>query len=306
MPKTGYVALLGRPNVGKSTILNRLVGQKIAIVSEKPQTTRNRILGIRTESDSQVLFVDTPGIHRPEYRLNKRMMEDVYESMKDVDLLVQVVDVSESYGKGEEYVLSLVKQSGKPTILVLNKIDLVNRGKVLPIIEFYSRECEYQAVIPLSATKGDNVPALEKEIVENLPEGDFLYPPEYLTNLHERFLVSEIVREKVLHHTRKELPYCSAVLVEEFDEDDREDGFVRISASIIVEKEGQKKIVVGRAGRMIRQIGTEARPEIQELLVVPKIYLALNVKVIPNWRNRDTMLDQLGVRSGKYTEPMIN
>ncbi|MDA2926651.1 GTPase Era, partial [Acidobacteria bacterium AH-259-G07] len=169
MSKSGFVALIGRPNVGKSTILNRLIGQKIAIVSEKPQTTRNRILGVLTREDCQTIFVDTPGIHRPGYRLNKRMMEEVYDSLNGVDLVVQVVDVSESYGKGEEYVLDLVKKTQKPTILALNKVDLVNKGKILPVIEFYSRQFEYCEIIPLSATMGDNVESLQQKIKGNLP-----------------------------------------------------------------------------------------------------------------------------------------
>ncbi|MFQ5928920.1 MAG: GTPase Era, partial [Acidobacteriota bacterium] len=301
MSKSGFVAFIGRPNTGKSTILNRLIGQKIAIVSEKPQTTRNRILGVLTREDCQTIFVDTPGIHRPGYRLNKRMMEEVYDSLKGVDIVVQVVDVSESYGKGEEYVLNLVKKTQKATILALNKVDLVNKGKILPVIEFYSRQFEYCEIIPLSATMGDNVESLEQKIRENLPEGEFLYPPEYVTDQQERFLVSEIIREKVLHHTRQELPYSTAVLVEEFDESERQNGFARIVASIIVDKDSQKRIVIGRGGRMIRRIGTEARLDIQDFLAVRKVYLDLNVKVISGWRNQEHLLDELGVRSGSYT-----
>ncbi|MDA2929635.1 GTPase Era [Acidobacteria bacterium AH-259-O06] len=302
MSKSGFVALIGRPNVGKSTILNRLIGQKIAIVSEKPQTTRNRILGVLTREDCQTIFVDTPGIHRPGYRLNKRMMEEVYDSLNGVDLVVQVVDVSESYGKGEEYVLDLVKKTQKPTILALNKVDLVNKGKILPVIEFYSRQFEYCEIIPLSATMGDNVESLEQKIKGNLPEREFPYPHEYVTDQQERFLVSEIIREKLLHHTRQELPYSTAVLVEEFDESERQNGFARIVASIIVDKDSQKGIVIGRGGRMIRRIGTDARLDIQNFLAVRKVYLDLNVKVISGWRNQERLLDELGVRSGSYTD----
>lgn len=301
MPKSGFVALIGRPNVGKSTILNRLIGQKIAIVSDKPQTTRSRILGVRTHPDSQIVFVDTPGIHRPGFRLNERMMEEVYESVQGVDLLVQVVDVSERYGKGEEYALDLVRKAGKPSILALNKVDLVNKGKILPVIDFYNSQYGYREIIPISATKGDNIDVLERQIIEGLPEGKFLYPPDFLTDLTERFSVAEIIREKVLTHTREELPYCAAVLVEDFDESERERGFVRIVASIVVDKDSQKKIVIGRGGRMIKTIGTEARLEIQEFLDVPKVYLDLNVKVVPGWRNQEHLLNELGVRSGGYT-----
>ena len=302
MPKSGFVALIGRPNVGKSTILNRLVGQKVAIVSDKPQTTRNRILGVHTSQDSQMIFVDTPGIHRPGYLLNKRMMEEVYYSLHGIDLLIQVVDVSERYGKGEEYVLNLVQKTQKPTLLVLNKVDLISKGKVLPVIEFYSQQFEYRELIPLSATQGDNVEVLQEKIAEHLPAGELLYPPEYITDQPERFMVSEIVREKVLHHTRQELPYSTAVLVEEMDEDRREKGFLRITASVIVDKGNHKKIVIGRAGHMIKTIGREARLDLQDFLGVPKVYLELNVKVISGWRDQEYLLDELGVRSRHYTD----
>jgi GTP-binding protein Era len=294
------VALIGRPNAGKSTILNRLIGEKIAIVSDKPQTTRHRILGVRTRDESQAIFVDTPGIHRPGHRLNERMMEEVYDCLRDVDLIVQVLDASESYGKGEEYVLNLIQKTEKPTILALNKVDVINRAKVLPVIEFYSQQFEYRELIPLSAVQGDNFEVLEQKIAINLPEGDWQYPADYLTNQTERSIVSEIIREKVLHHTHKELPYSTAVLMEEFAEERREQGFVRILASIIVDKESQKKIVIGRAGRMIKTIGTEARLDIQEFLQVKKVFLDLNVKTIPGWRDREQLLNDLGVRSTDY------
>ena len=302
MPRSGVIALMGRPNVGKSTILNRLVGEKIAIVSDKPQTTRNRILGVRTSEDIQMIFVDTPGIHRPGYLLNQRMMEEVYDSIRGVDLLIQVVDVSERYGKGEKYVLSLVQKIRKPTILVFNKMDLINKGKVLPMMEFYSQQFEYGEIIPLSATQGDNVELLQEKIAENLPAGEWFYPSEYITDQPELFLVSEIVREKVLHHSRQELPYSTAVLVEEFDDSKRQKGFVRITASIIVDKHNHKKIIIGRAGRMIKTIGTEARLDLQNFLSVSKVYLELNVRVISGWRDQEHLLDELGVRSRLYTE----
>ncbi|MGH9339343.1 MAG: GTPase Era [Acidobacteriota bacterium] len=292
MTKSGFVALIGRPNSGKSTLLNRLIGQKVSIVSDKPQTTRSRALGIRTTADSQMAFVDTPGIHRPGYRLNERMMEIVYEVLRDVDLVVHLVDSSESYGKGEEYATDLVKQAEKPAILVLNKVDLVNKGKLLPIIDFYNQQYRYAEIIPLSAERGDNVGVLIEKIAEHLPEGPFLYPAEYVTDQQERFIASEIIREKVLSHTREELPYSTAVQIEEFDETEREGGFVRIAASIIVEKDGQKKIVIGRGGKMIKMIGTEARKEIQGFLDVRKVYLDLKVKVVTGWRNIEYLLNE--------------
>ena len=294
MPKAGLIALIGRPNSGKSTLLNRLIGQTVSIVSDKPQTTRHRILGIRTTPDCQMVFVDTPGVHRPGFRLNERMMEIVYEALREVNLVLHMVDMSERFGKGEKYVGDMVQQSQKPTILLLNKVDLINKGKLLPILEFYQQEHDYREMIPISATKGDNHEVLLEKLAENLPEGDFLYPAEYVTDQQEQSMVGERIREKVLHNTRQELPYASAVLLEEFDEEERKDGFVRITASIIVEKPGQKRIVIGRGGQMIKTIGTRSRKDIEKLLGVRQVYLELHVRVVPNWRNQENLLNRLG------------
>jgi GTPase len=291
--KSGFVALIGRPNSGKSTLLNRLIGQKVAIVSDKPQTTRSRVIGIRTTADTQICFVDTPGIHRPGYLLNERMMETVYESLKGVDLIVHLVDAAEKYGKGEQYVIDLVKSAQSPALLALNKVDLINKGRLLPIIDFYSKQFEYREIIPISATEGDNLEVLIDSIRSILPEGEFLYPPEYVTDQHERFITAEIIREKVLNNTREELPYSTAVLIDQFDESRREAGFVSITATVIVDKDSQKKIVIGRAGSMIKTIGTEARMELENFLDVRKLYLELNVKVVPGWRNQERLLDQI-------------
>ncbi len=292
----GRVALVGRPNAGKSTLLNRLIGEKIAIVSDKPQTTRHRILGIRTDGDVQMVFVDTPGIHRPGFRLNERMMETVYDSLRGVDLVVHLVDVSENYGKGEQYAVDLMRSVEVPRLLALNKVDLINKAKVLPIIEFYDQFGIYEEIIPISASRGENLEGLLESIERRLPEAPFLYPADQFTDQLERTLVAEIIREKVLQHTRKELPYATATKLELFDESRRQEGFVHIAASVVVERPGQKKIVIGRGGRMIKKIGTEARKEIQRLLDVPKVYLQLNVKEVPGWRNRDHLLEEFGVR----------
>lgn len=293
--KAGFVALLGRPNVGKSTLLNRVIGFKIAIVSDKPQTTRSRVLGVLNLPDAQVVFLDTPGIHRPGYRLNERMMEAVYEAMRGVDVILHMVDASEKFGRGEQFVLDLVKSAKARRFLLLNKVDAINKARVLPQIERYSGEAEYDEIIPLSALQGDNVDLLLRKIVDLLPEAEApLYPPDFVTDQSERFLVAELIREKVLERTRQELPYSTAVLIEEFDESRREEGFVRITASILVDKDGQKKIVIGRGGQMIKQIGVDARKEIEELLEVRRIYLDLNVKVEPGWRDREHLLDALG------------
>ncbi len=294
--RCGRVALVGRPNAGKSTLLNRLVGEKIAIVSDKPQTTRHRVLGILTEAASQIVFVDTPGIHRPGFKLNERMMDAVYDSLRGVDLAVHLVDVSENYGKGEEYAVALLRSAKIPRLLALNKVDQVKKGKILPVIEFYNEFGIYDEIVPISAERGDNVEALLESIRRRLPEAPFFYPVDQFTDQMERTLVAEIIREKVLQHTRRELPYATAVKIELLDESRREEGFVHVAASIVVERPGQKKIVIGRGGKMIKTIGTAARKEIQHLLGVPKVYLDLNVKEIPGWRNRDHLLDELGVR----------
>ncbi len=294
--RCGYVALVGRPNAGKSTLLNQLIGEKVAIVSDKPQTTRNRILGIRSGPGHQMIFVDTPGIHRPGYRLNERMMDIVHAALKEVDVVVHVVDVSEKFGKGEQYAVDLCKVSGKPLLLALNKVDVVNKGRVLPVIQAYADFSVYDEIVPVSAVTGDNVDALVKTIADRLPEREFAYPPGQFTDQVERDMVTELIREKVLRHTRQELPYSTAVRLDLFDESRREEGFVHIGASIVVDKESQKKIVIGRAGRMIKQIGIEARKDIEELLAVSRIFLDLHVKVEPGWRDSDHLLDAYNVR----------
>ncbi len=296
MKKCGFVALIGRPNAGKSTLLNRLMGQKVSIVSDKPQTTRKRILGVLTTKDAQLIFVDTPGIHKPGHQLNRRMMDAVYEAVRDVDLLLHMVDATERYGKGEEFALQLVKQANKPSLLLLNKVDAINKGRLLPQIEAWSERSSYSEIIPLSALKGDNVDVLMEKIGDKLPQGEFLYPEDYWTDQQEREMAAEIVREKVLARTRKELPYTSAVSIDSFDSSRRQEGFIRISASIVVEKPGQKRIIIGKGGQMIKAIGIEARKELQKLLDIPRLYLELNVKVVPGWRDQQHLLTQLGVR----------
>lgn len=293
--KSGSVSIIGRPNVGKSTLLNRLVGQKISIVSDKPQTTRNRILGVLTDARGQIAFVDTPGIHKPGYELNRRMMKTIYSVLEEVDLLLLMIDASEKFGHGDQFVLRLVKGSDLSCILLINKVDMVKKSKVLPLIERYSKEYGFLDYIPISALKGDNVDVLVDKIFERLPEGDVLFPNDYMTDKPERFLVSEFIREKVLHFTREELPYTTAVIIDQFDESKRETNhFVEISASILVEKESQRAIVVGHAGQMIKKIGTAAREEIEKLLGA-KVYLNLFVKVKEKWRNNTRVLDSIGI-----------
>ncbi|RMG03475.1 MAG: GTPase Era [Acidobacteria bacterium] len=292
--KCGYVALIGRPNAGKSTLLNYLVGEKIAIVSDKPQTTRHKIKGIVTiPNKGQIVFVDTPGIHKPGYLLNRRMMTAVQDSILSVDLLVLIRDASVSTGNGDRFVLNLVKESQKPSILVLNKVDkLKNKASLLPLIEFYSKEHDFKEIIPISALKGFQVDILLNRIIEYLPEGKPIFDPDELTDQPLKLLVAEIVREKVLEETRDELPYVTAVITERFDESDP--NLTKIYCAIIVEKQSQKRIIIGKNGRKIKNIGTKARLEIEKLLG-KHVYLELFVKVVENWRNLEYKLDEIGI-----------
>jgi GTP-binding protein Era len=289
--KSGFVSLIGRPNAGKSTLLNRLVGTKLAIVSDKPQTTRNRILGVRNYDAGQVVFVDTPGIHKPLHRLNVRMVDVAMDAMRDVDLVVLLVDASEKTGGGDRFMAGLVRTIDGPVVLVLNKVDLVSRPKLLPMIEAWSREHAFAEIVPLSASTGENVDRLERAILQHLPEGEPLYPPDYLTDQPERFFVAELVREQVLQHTHDELPYSTAVVMDKFDEPD-EKGLMRLYCSILVERASQKAIVVGRGGEMIKRIGTAARQELERFFDA-RVFLDLHVKVKGEWREDDRLLDDL-------------
>lgn len=291
--KSGYVSFIGRPNAGKSTLLNTLVGAKVAIVSDKPQTTRSRILGVKNYPDGQVVFVDTPGIHRPLHRLNVRMVDAALETLGEVDVIVLVFDASTRPGHGDQYVTSLLQAVRTPVVLVLNKIDLVPKATLLPLIERARGWHDFAAIVPLSATTGDGVDRLERVLLEQMPEGEPLYQDDFLTDQPERTLVAETVREKLLQHTRAELPFSTAVIVDSFDETER-DRMLRLYCTIFVEHDSQKAIVIGRGGEMIKRIGTEARKDLEAALET-KVYLDLRVKVNPDWRNDDRALDDLGV-----------
>jgi GTP-binding protein Era len=291
--RSGYVALVGRPNAGKSTLLNRLVGEKIAAVSNKPQTTRHRIQGIVTLPEGQIVFVDTPGVHKPGFQLNRRMMAAVHDAALSADLLVLMRDASVSTGNGDRFVLDLVKNAGKPAVLVLNKIDKIkNKNEILPLIEFYAREFNFEEIIPVSALKGEAVDALLTEIVKHLPEGEPIFSEDELTDQPIRVLVAEMVREKILATTGEEIPYVTAVVTEKFDES--EPGLLRIYCAIYVERPSQKKIIIGKQGARIRDIGTKARLEIENF-TGRRVYLQLFVKVVEDWRNREATLDELGL-----------
>jgi GTPase len=297
MPKTGYASLIGRPNAGKSTLLNRIIGEKVAIVSDKPQTTRNRILAVRTYENGQIAFVDTPGIHRPLHRLNVRMVDAAVDTLREVDVIVLVFDASTRPGHGDEYVSRLLKDLRTPAVLVLNKIDLVAKNRLLPLMEQVQTWHEFAAIVPVSAATGDGVERLEQVLLEQMPEGEPGFPADYLTDQPERALVAETVREKVLQHTRAELPFSTAVVVDEFDEQERE-RMLRLYCTIFVETESQKPIVIGRGGEMIKRIGTEARHDL-EAFFGTRVFLDLRVKVNPDWRDNDRVLDDIGVPRGE-------
>jgi len=292
--RVGFVSLIGRPNAGKSTLLNRLVGTKIAIVSDKPQTTRNRILGVRNYPDAQVVFVDTPGIHRPLHRMNVRMVDTALDTLRQVDVLGLVLDASEAGGKGQQFVFGLLKDVKAPVFLILNKIDLIKRSRLLPMIDEYSRKGMFAEIVPVSAQTGENVDRLERAIIDRLPEGEPLYPTDYLTDQPERFLAGEIVREKLLQLMRDEIPFSSAVLVDRFEEPAGPKGILNLYCTIVVERESQKPIVIGRGGEMIKRIGTAAREDLERFFGT-KVFLDLRVQVRSEWREDDRVLTDLGM-----------
>jgi GTP-binding protein Era len=292
--KSGHVSLIGRPNAGKSTLLNALVGEKVAIVSDKPQTTRHRIVGVKNVPGGQIVFMDTPGIHKPVHRMNVRMVQAATDTLRDVDLVVLVVDASSPPGAGDRYIVERVRTAEARVVLALNKIDLVTKTDLLPMIEGYAKTLPFEAVVPISALAGDGVDALERELLRLLPEGDALFPEDYLTDQTERAMTAEIIREKVLRHTRDELPYTTAVVIDQFQEPSGTQKLHRIHASILVETESQKPIVVGKGGAMIKRIGTEARQDLERLLD-NRVFLDLHVKVRGDWREDDRLLDELGM-----------
>jgi GTP-binding protein Era len=289
--KCGFVSFIGRPNAGKSTLLNRLVGTKLAIVSDKPQTTRNRILGVKNYPEGQVVFIDTPGIHRPLHRMNVRMMDAAVGTIGDVDVLAVVVDASEPAGQGHRFVLDLVKKATVSRFLVLNKIDLIRKNRLLPMIAEYAKSGDFAEIVPVSAATGENVDRLESAILAALPEGEPLYPEDYLTDRPERFLATEMVREKLLGLMHAELPFSTAVVMDRFEETP---GLLKLFCTIVVDRESQKPIVVGRRGEMIKKIGTAAREELERFFST-RVFLDLRVRVNEHWREDDHMLTEIGL-----------
>ena len=291
--KSGFVAVVGRPNAGKSTLVNALVGSKVSIVTPVPQTTRNRILGILNRPAAQVILMDTPGVHKPFSRLNQQMMNFVRQALADRDLAVLIVDASEKFGKGDEFVIELLKEYTPRTILALNKIDRVNKPDLLPLIDRYSNLHSFEEIFPISALHGEGLEELLAALIQRLPEGPQYFPPDEYTDQPERFLAGEIIREKVIRHTKHELPYVTAVLLDQFEEGE---AITRLHATIVVEKESQKPIVIGARGARLKEIGSEARLELEKLFP-PKVFLELYVKVEPHWRDNRAVIAELDYRS---------
>ena len=289
--KSGFAAVIGRPNVGKSTLINALIGQKIAIMSDKPQTTRSRILCILTEEDAQVIFLDTPGVHKPKHKLGDYMVKATEGALHGVDVVVFVVDVTEKMGAGEQYILKQLANVRVPVLLAVNKVDCIPRQQSLPIIESYAKVYDFAGIVPISAREGENLEGLLVEIKKHLPEGPQYYPADMVTDQPERLIVAELVREKVLALTRDEIPHAVAVDIEEMTM--RQKGDVYIRAVIYVERESQKGIVIGAKGALLRTIGAQARADVETLLGA-KVYLDLWVKTRRDWRNRATALREFG------------
>ena len=298
--KVGYVALIGRPNVGKSTLLNKMLGQKVAITSDKPQTTRISILGIRTTQKGQIIFVDNPGIHKPLHNLNKRMMSFVYSALETSNLINLLIDATLKFGHGDEFVLETLKNISTPIFLLINKVDIVKKEKILLLIDKYKDLLNFKEIIPISALKGTNLDILEDLIYDNLPEAQKIFSDDEISDQSQRFLLSEIVREKVLSHVKQELPFVTAVYMDKLEDEIKDSSpnalsgkkkqVQYISATIFVEKETHRRIVIGKHGRLIKTIGTQARQELEHILGT-RVYLDLWVKVKEKWRDSPDVLN---------------
>ncbi|MDQ0430017.1 GTP-binding protein Era [Planomicrobium stackebrandtii] len=297
--KSGFISIIGRPNVGKSTFLNRVVGQKIAIMSDKPQTTRNKVQGVVTTNESQMIFIDTPGINEPRHKLGDFMLKVAKNAFREVDVLLFVASGIERVGKEDRYVLEMLKGIDVPVFLVINKIDQVHPDNLPKIIESYRKEFDFAEAIPISALEGNNVETLLAKINERLPEGPQYYPADQITDHPERFIISELIREKALHLTREEIPHSIAVVIEKIAPDSENKDMIRVQAIIMVERDSQKGIVIGKKGVLLKQIGTRARQDIENLLG-SKVYLELWVKVQKDWRNKAMHLRDFGFREDEY------
>ncbi|MGR3765070.1 GTPase Era [Rossellomorea sp. NS-SX7] len=296
--KSGFISIIGRPNVGKSTFLNRVIGQKIAIMSDKPQTTRNKVQGVLTTDQSQMIFIDTPGIHKPKHKLGDFMMKIAQNTLKEVDIILFMVNVEEGLGKGDQFIIEKLKGVKTPVFLILNKIDQIHPDALLPIIQQYNELYPFAATVPISALEGNNVEHLLELIEENLPEGPQFYPADQITDHPERFIVSELIREKVLHLTREEIPHSIAVVIDKMERKD-DKNLIDVMATIIVERDSQKGIIIGKQGSMLKEVGKRSRMDIENLLG-SKVYLELWVKVQKDWRNRATNLRDYGFSDDEY------
>jgi GTP-binding protein Era len=288
--RSGFVALVGRPNVGKSTLLNRLLGEKIAIISDKPQTTRTRILGVKHLAGAQIIFLDTPGIHKPKFQLNKRMVDTALQVLEEVDLAFFLVEATEAPGPGDRFVLDRLKEHPVPVILLINKVDLVKKSRLLPLIDEYSRMHEFAEIVPISAKTGDGLDRVVESALARMPEGPVYFKNDVVTDQPMRLLAAEIIREKILQKTRQELPFAVAVGIESFKEEGK---LARIDAIVYVEKDSQKAIVIGKGGQVLKAVGTYARIDMENLFGM-KVFLNLWVKVKEGWREDERMLVELG------------
>lgn len=296
--KSGFISIIGRPNVGKSTFLNRVIGQKIAIMSDKPQTTRNKVQGVLTLPDSQMIFIDTPGIHKPKHKLGDFMMKVATNTLKEVDLILFMINATEGYGRGDEFIIEKLKNVKTPVFLVVNKIDAVHPDDLLPIIEQYQSLYPFTAVVPISALEGNNVETLLNQIKEHLPEGPQYYPADQVTDHPERFIISELIREKVLQLTREEVPHSVAVVIDSIKKMNNSET-INVMATIVVERDSQKGIIIGKQGKMLKEVGTRARGDIENLLG-SKVFLELWVKVQKDWRNKIGQLRDYGFNEDEY------
>ncbi|MDP4162127.1 MAG: GTPase Era [Bacillota bacterium] len=296
--KSGFISIIGRPNVGKSTFLNRVIGQKIAIMSDKPQTTRNKVQGVLTLDEAQLIFIDTPGIHKPKHKLGDFMVKVAQNTLKEVDIVLFMVNAVEGFGRGEEFIIEKFQSIQTPVFLVINKIDQLHPDELFTVIESYKEKYEFKEIIPISALEGNNVERLLEQIQRYLPEGPQFYPADQVTDHPERFIVSELIREKVLHLTREEIPHSLAVMIDKMERrDDKE--IVNVMATIIVERDSQKGIVIGKQGAMLKEIGKRARYDIENLLG-SKVFLEIWVKVQKDWRNKASQLRDFGFRDDEY------
>ena len=296
--KSGFVSIIGRPNVGKSTFMNKVLGQKVAIMSDKPQTTRNKIQGVYTKDKAQMIFIDTPGIHKPKHQLGEHMMKVARNTLRETEVILFIINAAEKIGRGDEFIIDMLKNTKTPIILVLNKIDLIHPDDLIKQIEVYKDKLEFSDVVPISALQGNNIDRLLTVIESHLPEGPMYYPEDRITDHPEHFIVSELIREKALHQLRQELPHAIGVEVLKMKGDD-DGGKVRVEALIYVERESQKGMVIGKGGKMLKEIGRQARMDIENLLG-SKVYLELWVKVQKDWRNKPAFIRSLGYKDEEY------